>query len=281
MSRISHLFFAFIMLCLTANAAEALCVINETGIRLSVHAGKDTPFAVGPKVWNVKIPSGHKACCPRNNHWCKKKVIRFNAYLFESYLGSKPNTPKGPKIKVGPFGKIPTGPIRPYMGKETIVCGINVKRGDTIRLYWNTYRRGCEVWRGRRIMRTTCRPKCNGYARSHLFFCNKTRQPKIYVTYAAYADKKRGWTATGWYSINRNACRKMTLPTAYYGDTYVYATGGGKVWSTKDAYFCVNSSKPYTLVNADRKRCPAGQKKQGFIKIKARKGIMNFNLNPL
>ena len=120
-----------------------------------------------------------------------------------------------------------------------------------------------------------------------LSLCNKSHVREIYAAYAYWVPKQRrgrggGWSATGWYKIQSQRCRTVTVGhNGYKGSVYVFAEGGGTKWTGRDARFCVHDSKGFTLRRADESPCNGqNYKRVRMTKYKVRPGGNRYNFRP-
>lgn len=88
-----------------------------------------------------------------------------------------------------------------------------------------------------------------------LNFCNQTNNP-IYTSYVAY-DQNNGWQSRGWYRVEAQQCRDVSLQREYRGNVYMYGeyNQGEQYWGGNDASFCVHRTNRFDLPNADRSAC--------------------------
>lgn len=86
-------------------------------------------------------------------------------------------------------------------------------------------------------------------------FCNQTSDP-IYTAYAAYTTNN-GWRSIGWYRIDAQRCRDISLSQEYRGNVYVYGeyNRGERYWGNGDASLCVNQNDSFNIPYADQAAC--------------------------
>lgn len=112
-----------------------------------------------------------------------------------------------------------------------------------------------------------------------LRFCNRSSYAEVSAAYV-YWDRRKGrggWTSEGWWTIKRGDCKQTTVPGGpsgrpYSGDVYVFGENNATQWGGKDAHFCINSGKNFTLTTSDKIGCGGVYKKVGMTKLKVSPG---------
>jgi uncharacterized membrane protein len=108
-------------------------------------------------------------------------------------------------------------------------------------------------------------------------FCNRTSEP-IYAAYAAY-DQNNGWQSNGWYKVEPQQCRDVSLGRVYTGNTYVYGMQGSTYWGSGDASLCIDQKNAFTIRHSDTDTCSGGNfKKVPMTRLSVNPGQNNWNL---
>lgn len=103
-------------------------------------------------------------------------------------------------------------------------------------------------------------------------FCNQTANP-IYTAYAAF-EQNNGWRSHGWYRVEAQQCREVSLEREYRGNIYVYGeyNQGEQYWGGNDASFCIHRTSRFDIPNADQAPCNGSDWKRVSMRI--------FSVNP-
>jgi len=245
-------------------AAARICLSNETDREIHIEVRGGDPASRSRPIWKGVLGRGESGCCPASHSACIDRPHLSVFYEFSKGAESRP--PRGPTVKIPKFGKIPSGPVRPYLDDWRTMCRITpMLPHGTVRIYGTDYRFGCELWNEpTNMVRTYWLTRKPPPLRRHFFICNRTQQP-LNAAISAFADARRRWTAAGWYAIDAGQCKHMTLPSEFYGGpVYVFAYAGQRLFGGRNAFFCINRSARFVLEHADRATCPPGLSKAGF-----------------
>ncbi len=110
-------------------------------------------------------------------------------------------------------------------------------------------------------------------------FCNDNAN-KLYVGFAYWAGKDKGWTSTGWRDVPARDCLDVTIWN-YDGDIYYYAADDGDGRWTGDTTFCVHWTKGFQIANSDKSSCQGtGYRRVGMSKLAVKPGITTQRLVP-
>lgn len=91
---------------------------------------------------------------------------------------------------------------------------------------------------------------------SQINFCN---QNSAFPVYASYAKKSgSGWQSAGWYAVEPQKCRVVTVGK-YSGEAYYFGEYGALSWGEGPFSYCVNKTQPFTISNAEQSALCTGE----------------------
>ncbi len=264
--------------------ASAVCFVNETDREIHYVIPHENRWRNGSRArWFAKLKPSRKVCC--KHAACRgAQVLITTGYWFR--FNPDGGRPKARKIKIPKIGKViaPVNPVMPHNRFANPCNRIKVPRNSLIRVFGRlvngVHRFGCEVWSGSRLLYTKYERHQKPALRGHLRVCNQTRE-LLFAVLAFYDRSQRAWRARGWRRIQPGRCHVMVPPRFYRGPLYVHGRTAATNWAQKDARFCVNQKGGFNLVRADRRTCPAGYAKTGFLKRRpAANRVQNLYFRP-
>lgn len=113
---------------------------------------------------------------------------------------------------------------------------------------------------------------------SSINFCNRSSHGDLYATYLSY-DAPSGWQSHGWYKVSSGTCRNVQIGRAYNGDIFIYAQSGNTTWGSGGATFCVHSTQPFTIPNADQSCIGEGYRRVTGSKFSIKTGHNTWTFN--
>lgn len=115
-------------------------------------------------------------------------------------------------------------------------------------------------------------------SKTSINYCNRTSEP-IYAAYAAY-DQNNGWQSKGWYKVEPQQCRDVSLGKVYKGNVYVYGIQGTGYWGKGDASLCIDQKDAFAIRHSDTDTCSGGNfKKVPMTRLSVNPGQNNWNMD--
>jgi uncharacterized membrane protein len=117
-------------------------------------------------------------------------------------------------------------------------------------------------------------------AQTTLRLMNNTDK-KVYASYAFYDAENSAWTSIGWYEVEPYNQTDIDLGD-YKGKIYIHGKSSAYMglseitWGTGYT-MCINSSKPFKIINADKINCDT---KRNFSETNVSTGITKWTFNP-
>ncbi|NEP81855.1 MAG: DUF1036 domain-containing protein, partial [Okeania sp. SIO3B3] len=90
---------------------------------------------------------------------------------------------------------------------------------------------------------------------TYINFCNKTSHDKIYAAFTYWNENE--FLSEGWYRVESEKCRKITVAQNYRDNIYVYGmyNRGKHEWGKGKDSFCINLVDKFTISKSDKVSC--------------------------